>query len=143
MNKNRFFIYCTTFTAFVVAGFFAGVDPAFAQEANEDQTREVIEEVVKIEAQIERRFVGPTNALGARTEIFELKRQVSFAGLDLSQDADVIELKSRIEDTAKELCEELAEMRPIPPWDKTDFRHCITGAIESANDDLDTMAAAL
>lgn len=143
MNKTCLFKYCATFTTFFLAGIFISVNPTLAQEANDDQTREVIEEVVKIEALVERRLVGRPNALGARTEILELKRQVSFADLDLSKHADVIELKSRIEDTAKEACEELAEMYPIPLWDKADFRRCITGAIESANDDLDTMTAAL
>ena len=143
MNKSQFFIYCATFTAFVLAGIFFSVNPTLAQEANDDQTAEAIEEVVKIEAKVERRYVGHPNALGARTEILELKRQVFFADLDLSKNTDVIELKNRIENTANEACEELAEMHPIPVWDKADFRRCVAEAIESGNDDLDTMTAGL
>jgi len=149
MNKIRFFIYCATFTAFVGVGLFISVDSAVAQEVNDDQTSEVIEEVVKIgkvvkiEAAFDRRLVGRQDEFGARTEIIELKQQVSFADLDLSKDTDVIKLKSRIEYTAKEACAELAEMRPIPLWDKAEHQRCITGAIESANDDLETITAAL
>ena len=88
MNKIRCFVYCTTFSAFVLAScrervFLASVDPAVAQEANDDQTSEVIEEVFKIDATKERRFVRRPNELGARTKIFKIKRQVSVADLDL------------------------------------------------------------
>ena len=143
MNRIRFFKYCAAVTAFVVVGFFIGVDSAVAQEANDDRSRDAIEEVVKIEAASDRRLVGRQDEFGARTEIFELEKQVRFADLDLRKDTDVIELKTRIEYTAKETCAELAEMRPIPLWSKADHERCITGAIESANDELETITAAL
>ena len=143
MNKIRCFVYCTTFSAFVLAGFLVSVDPAVAQEANDDQTSEVIEEVFKIDATKERRFVRRPNELGARTKVFRIKRQVSVADLDLGNDADVIELNSRIENTATELCEELAEKHPTPVWDRGDLRRCIVEAIESTQDELETITAAL
>jgi UrcA family protein len=143
MNKSRCFIYCATFTAFVLAGFFVIVDSAVAQEANDDQTSEVIEEIVKIEARIERRFVGRPNELGARTVNLEIKQGVSFADLDLSKYADVIEIKSRIESTATESCESLAEKYPILLSDPDDHQRCITEAIESTHDELETIIAAL
>ena len=103
----------------------------------------MIEEVVKIETALDRRLVGRQDEFGARTKIFELKRQVNFADLDLSSGTDVIELKSRIESTAMETCAELAEMRPIPLWEKADHQRCIKEAIERANDKLELIVAAL
>jgi UrcA family protein len=143
MNNIRCFTYCTTFTAFVLTGFFVMVGSSVAQEANDDQTSEVIEEVVKIEARLERRFVGRPNELGVRTEAFEIKQAVSFADLDLGKYADVIELKSRIENVATESCAMLAEEYPIPLWERGDLRHCITEAIESTDDELEAIIASL
>jgi UrcA family protein len=143
MNRIRSFIYHATFTALVAVGCFIGADSAIAQEANDDQTSEVMEEVVKFEAALDRRLVGRQNEFGARTKLFELKRQVKLADLDLSADTDVIKLKNRIESTAKEACAELAEIRPIPLWAKADHQRCITEAIESANDELELIVAAL
>ncbi len=142
MKRTRFFQYCATFTALVLAGFVINADPAIAQQVNDDQTREVIEEIVKLEALIERRQVGHRSALGTWTEIIELRRQVSFADLDLSKVADVTELERRIEDTAKESCEQLAEMYPIPRSNSIDIRLCTKKAIESTSDELETVIAA-
>lgn len=143
MTRIRSFICRATLTAFVAVGYFIGADSAVAQEAKDDQTGEVIEEIVKFEAALDRRLVGRQNEFGARTKLFELKRQVNLADLDLSLDTDVIKLKSRIESTAKEACAELAEIRPIPLWGKADHRRCVTEAIESANDELELIVAAL
>ena len=143
MNRIRTFMYRATFTALFAVGYFMGINSAVAQEANDNQTSGAIEEIVKIEAPLDRRLVGRQNEFGSRTKLFEVKRQVNFADLDLSSDTDVIKIKSRIESTAKEVCAELDEMRPIPLWRKADHQRCITEAIESANDKLELIVAGL
>ena len=142
MNKSRFFIYCAAFTVLVLAVFVINTDLAIAQQANDDQDRAVIEEIVKIEAKIDRNLVGPPNASGARTEIFEIRQEVSFADLDLRKVADVTELQRRIENTAKELCETLRERYPLLMSGGAEIPRCIREAIKSTDDDLETVVSA-
>ena len=142
-HRFRSFISRAIFSMLIAVGYFIGGYSAVAQEANDDQTSQVMEEVVKIETALDRRQIGRQNEFGSRTKLFELERRVSFADLDLSADTDVIKLKSRIESTAKLACAELAEIRPIPLWDKAEHRRCITEAIERANDELEMIVAAL
>jgi len=139
MKKNRFFVYCATFTALVATGFVINTDSANAQQASE-----VIEEIVQVEAPIERQQVGPADASGMRTETIGLKRQVSFADLDLSKHADVTELEKRIETIAKESCEKLEEMYPLPrpPSKSADIRRCTEKAIKSTEEELQAAIAA-
>ena len=143
MNMSRIFRYCATLTGFVLAGFLVSANPTFAQEANDEQTAEVIEEVVKMEAQIERHFVGHRSALGTRTEVLEIRQAVSFADLDLSKGTDVTKLNARIKGAAEELCDEIADRHPIPVWGKDDLRRCVRDAIESTDDELEAIIAAL
>ena len=143
MSRNRFFKYCSTVTAFGVVVFFIGIEPAAAQATNDDQNNGVIEEVVKFGGALDYRLEGRQDEFGARTRVFELKRQISFADLDLSEDTDVTKLKSRIEHVAKETCAELASKRPVPLWEKADHQRCVAEAIERANDELETITAAL
>ena len=143
MNKNGAFMYFAACIAFILATLFVSADSTFAQKANDNQTNEPIEEIVKIEAAVERRIVGRPNELGARTEVLELRRQVSFADLDLREEENVVELKSRVADTAKESCEELADRHPIPAWGASDIRRCIAEAVEGANADVEEIVAAL
>jgi len=137
MNRSRFFTCCTRFTALAVTGLIANAGAVMAQQASDDQTGQAIEEIVKVEAQLQHRFDGPPSATGSRTEIFELKRQVSFADLDLRKAADVAALKKRIEVTAKESCEELARINPMPAWNSADIQRCARKAVASANDGLE------
>ncbi|NIM21450.1 MAG: UrcA family protein, partial [Candidatus Latescibacteria bacterium] len=95
-------IFCATLTALIAAGIVIDTIPANAQQASEEQTKEVIDEIIEVEAPIER-----------STETIALKRQVSFADLDLSKHSDVIELEKRVEIVAKEACEKLEEMYPF------------------------------
>lgn len=141
MYKIRFFKYFATFTAFVFAAFIVNTGPAIAQEVKSDSTGEVIEEIVKMEALIERRLTGRPSDVGARIEVIELRRSVSFADLDLSKVKDLAEFNSRIENTAKESCEKLAKMFPIPVSGHSDIQRCIREAIASTQDKLETVIA--
>jgi len=116
---------------------------AFTQQVSEDQAVEVIEEVVKVEVLVTSRFVGSPNELGARTEVYELRKTVRFADLDLRKEADVGELEKRIEKIAKESCKTLSEKHPIPLWYEADHRRCVREAIESTDGEMETVFAAI
>ena len=135
MMKQNFFVYCAATAALVASGLTIAFDSAKAQQASEEQTSDVIEEIVEVESPIERERVGPT---GMTIEIIGLRRQVSFADLDLSKHADVTELERRVETTAKESCEKLEDMYPLPrnPSRSADIRRCTKKAIEGAAEEI-------
>ena len=131
MKGTCSFMHSLTTTAFVLAAFVMVPSSAFTQQVSEDQAVEAIEEVVKVGVLITSRLVGRPNAIGARTEVFELKKTVSFADLDLRKEADVGKLEKRIENTAKESCKTLSQRHPIPLWYPADHQRCVREAIES------------
>jgi len=116
---------------------------AFAQEVSEDQANEVIEEVVKVEVLVTSRFVGSPDERVGRTKVFELKRTVLLADLDLRKEADVNELNERIKSTAEESCKTLSETHPIQLWSPADHRRCVREAIENTDADLETILVSL
>jgi UrcA family protein len=131
------------FAALALAALVMAPNSAFAQQASEDQALEAVEEIVKVEVLVTSRFEGRPNELGARTEVFEVRRAVSFADLDLRLAADVDELDRRIESTAQEACETLEERHPLPMWRKGDRQRCIREAIESTDQELETIFAGM
>ncbi len=125
MNPRLTFSYVSAaFLALAATGLVFKTGPAVAQQASE-----VMEEVV-VEGPITVRQVGRANIIGARIEVIELKRRVSYADLDLNKHADVIELETRVETIAKESCEKLSAMYPLDS--ATERRRCIKKAINSA-----------
>ena len=128
MNPRLTFSFVSAaFLALATTGLVFMTGPAVAQQASE-----VMEEVV-VEAPIMVRQVGRTN-IGARIELIELKRRVSYADLDLSKHADVIELEARVETISKESCEKLSAMYPLDS--ATERRRCIKKAINSAEEQV-------
>jgi UrcA family protein len=121
--------------ALAATGLFVKTDPAIAQ-----QGAEPMEEIV-VEAPIVRRQVG-RSAAGAKIEVIELRRRLSYADLDLSKDADVTELKTRIETTAKESCEQLSDMFPLNPSDTSEIHRCTNQAVNGAEEQVQTAIAA-
>ena len=121
--------------ALAATGLFVKIDPAIAQ-----QGAEPMEEIV-VEAPIVRRQVG-RSAAGAKIEVIELRRRLSYADLDLSKDADVTELKTRIETTAKESCEQLSDMFPLNPSDRSEIHRCTNQAVNGAEEQVQTAIAA-
>jgi UrcA family protein len=78
---------------------------------------------------VHRKIVGRTTA-GIPVEEISLSRKVSFAGLDLTKHADVVEFEKRINDVAKEACKQLNTLYPealYPPVD-TDL-DCVKEAV--------------
>jgi len=131
------------FTVLVLAVLVTVPNSAFAQEVSEDQANEAIEEVVKVEVLVTSRFVGSPGERVGRTKVFELKRTVLLAGLDLRKEADVDQLNERIENTAEESCKTLSETHPIQLWSPADHWRCVRGAIESTDAELETILVAL
>lgn len=127
MNLKSTFSYVSvTFLAVAATGLILHSAPAPAAE-EEDQ----ITEVVVVEAQVEVSKVTK-NTFGGKSNLIELKRRVSYADLDLSKHADVIELQSRLETVSKESCEMLysISVTDLVPMDEK--RRCVKDAIDRA-----------
>ncbi len=137
MNKNRFIVWSTTFAALVATGFAIKTDPAIAQ-----QVVEKAQETIVVEAPIVRRQVMQSGTAGARTEVIEFRRRVSYADLELSNQSDVSELETRIETTAKGACKKLSDMFPLSPSDRYEIRRCTNQAVESAKEEMQEAIAA-
>lgn len=120
--------HCAAVLVLAAPALIMSPDAAIAQES------ETIEEVVVVVAPfaIERTKTERTSPT-MDTELVELKRRVGFADLDLSKHDDVIEFETRIESTATESCEILAEMFPFDTSDR-EIRRCSREAIASAED---------
>lgn len=141
MKKHRYFIHCATFAVLIAGGLAISSDSANAQQASDESAAKVIEEVVAVEAPIKRERARPG---GMTVEVIELKRQVSFADLDLSKHSDVAELEERIETTAKDSCEKLEEMYPLSrnPSRAANIRRCTKDAIAGSAEELQAAVAA-
>jgi UrcA family protein len=127
--RKTFLVYYATFLALTATGLVINTDLAVAQQGSGET-----EEVVVI-APVERhQVVGRSGTTGAPMELIELRRQVSYADLDLSKSADVTELETRIEASAKESCEKLSRMFPTTPSDWREIQSCTKKAINSAEE---------
>jgi len=124
---NRTYLVCgAAFLALAGTGLIVQSRTAFAQQSGEG-----MEEVVVVEAPLEGREIGRSSTTGAKIMEYDLRRNVSYADLDLCSDADVSEMDVRIENTAKDLCKELSAKFPLNPSDNTEIKRCTAKAIES------------
>jgi len=137
MNPRLTFSFVSpALLALAATGLFIKTDPAIAQQVAEE-----MEEIV-VEAPIVRRQVG-RSTIGAKIEVIELRRRLSFADLDLSKNADVTELKTRIETTAKESCEKLDDMFPLAePSGVQGIRSCTDKAVAGTVEQVQAAIAA-
>jgi UrcA family protein len=119
----------------------AGTCAAAAQDTGEKKAGEAIEEVI-VEAPVVRRKVAATSPTGYTTEMIQLRRQVTFADLDLTDETDVKMLQERIETTAKEACQALDDMLDREKQDPTDVFRCTKQAIKDAEKELEAVVAA-
>jgi len=137
--KNAFLVNCATFLSLVAAGMFFSVSQAAAQE---EQTGDEAEEVVVVGAPIQRNRQVDRGTYGTPVEVIELSRQVSYADLDLSKYADVMEMEARIEATAKESCEKLSDMFRLDSPNTDEVKTCTQAAIKEAKERLQVAVAA-
>ena len=132
--KRRVLVACAILPAFVATGVTSMADLAVAQ-----QTGEGMDEIV-VKAPVERpRFLR--GGMQEPLEQIELKRGVSYADLDLSEDANVTELRARIETTANDSCKKLSKMFPRPS-DAGEISRCTNRAIDGAEEQVQAAIAA-
>ncbi len=139
MNTRLIFSFVSgAFLALSATALVFKTDPAIAQQAAEEVTEEIV-----VEAPIVRREVGRAAATGARTEVIELRRRVSYVDLDLSKQADVTELQTRIKTTAKDSCEQLNDMFPlVEPSGRQEIRSCTNKAVAGTEEQVQAAIAA-
>ena len=82
-----------------------------------------------------RQLVGRVNGEVNPTE-YSLSRPVVFSDLDLSREADYIELRARVRDTARDLCFELDARVPQLRGDSSADRECVRTATRNAMRDV-------
>ena len=137
MNAKLTFAFVpAALLALAATGLVTKTEPAMAQQAAEQ-----IEEII-VQAPFVRREVGKSGTSGAKIEVVELRRRVSYADLDLSMEADVTELETRIETIAKEACDQLSEMFPLSKMDRVEKGRCIKGAIADTEVQVEAAIAA-
>jgi UrcA family protein len=86
--------------------------------------------------QVEKRqLAGRVNGEVNPTE-YSLSRPVGFSDLDLSRDADYLELRARVRDTARDLCFELNARVPDLRGDSSADRECVRTATRNAMRDV-------
>jgi UrcA family protein len=103
MNMNRKIAVSAAIRAAVAAAAVLMVGAtALAQET----------EGVTVEAVRQSKIVGHTSS-GIPIEEFTLRRKVSYADLDLKQQAGAAELEKRVKETAKSACDELDTLYPL------------------------------
>ena len=125
----------------VTTGLLVGTGATAAQQTGEKKAGGAIEEVV-VEAPVVRRKVAATSPTGYTTEMIQLRRQVTFADLDLTDEKDVKTLEERIETTAKEACQALDDMLDRDKQDPTDVFRCTKQAIKDARKEVEAVVAA-
>lgn len=89
---------------------------------------------------VTKQVVGRTaGTAGGEAELISLQRRVSYVDLNLALHADVMQLEARINDAAKQSCDELAKMYPLSDPKTPD---CVREAVGAAKAQLDAVVAA-
>lgn len=83
-------------------------------------------------------MVGRTST-GSTVELITLQRRVSYADLDLALHANVALLETRVNDIAKQACDDLATMYPLSDPKTPD---CVRAAVAATKGQLDAAVAA-
>jgi UrcA family protein len=106
----------------------AYIGPANGYERPADETIIVHPYYDRVE---KRQLLGRID--GERNPVeLSISRPVNFADLDLSRDADFIELSARVRDTATDLCAELDARFPELRGDRSADRECVRNATRNA-----------
>lgn len=87
---------------------------------------------------VTKQVVGRTSS-GSKVELITLQRRVSYADLDLALHANVAQLETRVNDIAKEACDDLAKMYPLSDAKTPD---CVRAAVAGAKAQLDAAVTA-
>lgn len=122
---------CATCLAFL-AGLTVQGPTAVAQGSSS------LDEITVVAPRLVKRTVGRT-AVGAKVELISLTRHVVYTDLNLARHADVMTLEQRVNDVAKEACEQLAQMYPLSD---PNTPNCVEQALRSAKGQIDEVVAA-
>lgn len=120
------------------ASLLAG-GPAMAQQAGHSaQQSDPPQEQVTVQGQmIVRNHKGSSAQLeagGFGHDVLTLSHQVSYSDLDLASPADVVELRERVGDAAKQICERLNDMAPPEPSTSSQCMHvAVKGAMKQVH----------
>jgi UrcA family protein len=87
---------------------------------------------VKIEASKVVTIKNQRSGAGPQEETVKLTHTVHFADLDLATNAGADELKSRIQNTASQVCQQLGAIYPAGAHEAKDREACIKDAVDSA-----------
>ena len=128
MFRSKSLVSGVSFVLLAATGLVFRADVAFAQEAAQKKAGAAMEEVI-VEAPVVRRKVSATSPTGYTAETIQLKRQVSYADLDLTKESDVKTFEERIETTAREACEALDDMLDRGQQNSTDVFRCTKQAM--------------
>jgi len=135
MKTCHFLLSRTALAVLATTAFTLNTETVLAQQAAGEQSGSAIKEVV-VEAKTPVHISSKKVDFAGRTEeTLTLERRVSYADLDLSRPGDVLLLKKRIEDNAKQACSDLYSLYPPTNSDEIPAG-CIKHATESANDGL-------
>jgi UrcA family protein len=103
------------------------------------QSEQRLEEITVVAPRlVTRESVGRT-ASGGKVELILLTRHVSYADLNLAMHADVLQLEQRVNDVAKDSCEQLAKMYPLSDPNTPD---CVREAVANAKAQMDAAVSA-
>jgi UrcA family protein len=131
--KRKVLVVCAISPALVATAVVSSLDLAIAQQTDED-----MDEIV-VKAPVERpRFLR--GGMQEPLEQIELNRRVSYADLDLGRDADVTELRSRIETTVTDSCKKLPKMFPAPS-DAGEISRCTSRPVDGAEEQVQAAIA--
>jgi UrcA family protein len=113
--------------------------PAQAPASHEENEQIIIHapELVVKRAPISGRSYNLQNA-----EVVTGEKALSFADLDLSKPADVMELQKRISDTAKDICQDLSRRYPRTSFQVVVDRDCVKSAVDEATGVMKDLVAA-
>ena len=140
MFENKSLVVGAAFVFPLAMGLLLCAEPVLAQEDDESDSVAAIEEV-RVEAPVVTRKVTARGPMGYTTEVIQLRRQVSYADLDLSDERDIEEFEKRIEMTAKEACESLKELFRKGQKNAGDVYRCTKHAIEISEKEFESLVA--
>jgi len=142
MFGNKSLVTGATVTVFILAmGYLLLANPVLAQDDDEGKSAAAIEEV-RVEAPVVTRKVTARGMAGYTTEVIQLRRRVSYADLDLTDEMDVEEFEKRLEMAAREACETLKELFPRGQKNAGDVYRCTRHAIENSEKEFESLVAA-
>lgn len=141
MFRQKTIVTGVAFVFILAVGVLFRAGPVLAEDEGEEEFGAAIEEV-RVEAPVVTRKVTARGPSGYTTEVIQLRRQVSYADLDLTDEGDLEEFDRRIETTAKEACEALKLLFPKGQKNAVDVYRCTRHAIENTEEAFESVVAA-